>query len=360
MEKEAISPLQLVFLIANLLLTATLITLPQVITQFSKQNMWMTPLLVFPIVLGLIVIALGRGEGISEVLKNPKSKITKLFYIASFLYLVPLYIRDLRAFTDFIGANLLPKTPIEVITILLTFTILYISLSGLEVISRITLIQFVVFGCIVLTSPFLLLNEITLANFSPVFGPGVLKELSSSSLIMLPWMGEVVIIFLILSSVSVKKGVTKSVLYGTTLGFLTFFVLVVMDIAVLSANIVSKATYPNFIMIQEINLTDFLDRLDLVIVIVWMPCLIAKIALTGYCIHQVMLRLKITETNLLFPPFLLLLGILSIILFKTNKDHLEFSFYTWTFIGLVLELVIVFLFYALRRKAKREKQNQQA
>jgi spore germination protein len=261
---------------------------------------------------------------------------------------------------DFISATLLPTTPLEVITIMLTLTLLYISLSGLEVIARITVIQFVVFATIVLSSPLLLLNEIDLTNFAPLFRPGVVSTLTESSFFMFPWVGEVVIVFLLLSNLSTNKKVLKSTIFGTSLGFFLLLLLLIMDIAVLGSDIVSRTTYPNFIMIQEINLTDFLDRLDLVIVTVWMPCLIAKISLTAYCINQLLFKLKVAKTNAPFVPIILLFGVLSIILFGSNTDHLKFSYYTWTYIGTFLELLILGLYVAIRRKRKKQLKQQQS
>ncbi|WP_456275293.1 GerAB/ArcD/ProY family transporter [Bacillus sp. AK128] len=358
MKKEIISPLQLAIIIANLLLTASLTTLPQILVQVAERNAWLTPIIVLPPVLAMLLIGIGRKKGTPVDLEDKRSFLTSSFYILLLLFLVMLYIRDLRAFVDFIGSTLLPTTPIEVITILLSFTLLYISLSGLEVIARITVIQFIVFVAIVLAAPLLLLNEIDLTNFAPIIGPGVISDLTAATFFMFPWMGEVVIIFLLLANLPPKKNVLKVSIVGTTLGFFLLFILLILDIAVLGSEIISKTTYPNFIMIQEINLTDFLDRLDLVIVTVWMPCLMAKIALTSYCINQLLVKLKISKSYAPFVPFLLLLGILSIVLFGSNTDHLKFSYYTWTFVGIGLEIGIVGLFYLMRRKRKKRLEQQ--
>jgi spore germination protein len=351
--KEVISPFQLAMLIANTLLAASLITLPQILAQAANQNAWLTVFLIAPIILGMLLIGIGR-KVVKETLNNEDSFLTKSFHYLLLIYLSLLYIRDLRAFVDFIGANLLPTTPIEVITILLSLTLLYITLAGLEVLARINLIQFTIFAFIVLSAPFLLLNEINMANFLPIFGPGVVSNLSTSSYFMLPWMGEVVIFFLLFSNISTTKHLKRATLLGTGLGLFLIGLLIALDVAVLGSDIVARSTYPNFIMIQEINITDFLDRLDLVIVTVWMPCLISKIALTSYCIFQTLLKLKVAKSSFIFPPVGLFLGVLSIILFTSNVDHLEFSFYTWTFIGLVLEFLIIGLYVWLRFRYKKE------
>ncbi|MBM7663039.1 spore germination protein [Bacillus mesophilus] len=360
MKKEVISPFQLAILIANLLLTATLTTLPQILTQVAERNAWVAPLVVFPIIIGMLWLGIGKGHDVRKVMEEDQSFLPKSFYIVLFLFLVMLYIKDLRAFVDFISATLLPTTPIEVITIMLSLTLLYITFSGLEVIARITVIQFVVFASIVLSSPLLLLNEIDLTNFAPLVGPGIAKNISGSSFFLFPWMGEVVLIFLLLSNLSTNKKVLKTTMVGTFLGFFLLLLLIIMDIAVLGSDIVSMTTYPNFIMIQEINLTDFLDRLDLVIVTVWMPCLIAKIALTSYCIHQLLFKLNIAKTNAPFVPIILLLGVLSIILFGSNTDHLKFSYYTWTIIGAFLEFTIFGLYFAIRKKRKKQIKQEQS
>ncbi|MDV2687735.1 GerAB/ArcD/ProY family transporter, partial [Alkalihalophilus lindianensis] len=74
------------------------------------------------------------------------------------------------------------------------------------------------------------------------------------------------------------KAARKAVITGTALGLFLFFLILFLAIVVLGTKIVREATYPSYILVQQINLTDFLDRLDLVIVAVWLPAFFSKLA----------------------------------------------------------------------------------
>ncbi|MRG87610.1 GerAB/ArcD/ProY family transporter [Salinibacillus xinjiangensis] len=352
--KQFISPFQLAILVANFIFAAALITLPQILTQISIQNTWIVPFLVYPIVVVLLLIGFGRGNILqSSFLTNHRSSLHHLFYITIGLFLVIVYIRDLRAFIDFTSRALLPTTPIEVIAILVSVVLLYISSTGIEVVTRITVIQFIMLSATILSLPFMLLNEIELSHIMPILGTDTVENLSKSSFELLPWMGESLIFFFLLGNVAAKKGVKRAIIIGVSIGFFLLFLLIITSIAVLGENIVSKSIYPNFIMIQQINITDFLDRLDLIIVILWMPVLLSKLALTLYCIHRAFFNPNGgTTSNLLMTPLSLLLAVLAIILFENNTVHLEFTFLTWTIIGIVMEFLLLILVLILRFRAK--------
>jgi spore germination protein len=351
--KQIISPLQFAFVLSNFLFTATLITLPQVLTQISKQYTWLVPIVVFPVILLIFYMVIRKSESFGDILSPNQLTIThKLFTIILLIFLFFIYIRDLRAFIDFIRSYYLPETPVDILIITLTLTLIYVGSSGLETIARITVIQTVILGTIIILLPLLLLNEIDVKNLSPIITTGTITNLAKSSYILFPWMGEAFLFLFLLGNISMEKKAMKAITIGLSLGMFFFSVLLLLIIAVLGEFIASLATYPNIFMIQEIHLTDFLDRLDMVIVIIWAPCLFCRIALILYCINRALSNLRIVQTNLLFTPIGLLLGILTILLFNKNTDHLKFSFFTWGSLGTILEILILALFLVLKFKTK--------
>jgi spore germination protein len=351
--KQIISPMQLAFLISNFMFTAALITLPQVLTQISKQYTWLVPIIVYPVILLLFYLAMGKSQNFRHILSTDRLTIThKIFNILLLIFLILIYIRDLRAFIDFIKSYYLPETPIDVLTIVLSLTLVYVASSGLETIARITVIQTVVLGAIVLLLPILLLNEIDLRNLTPIVTTGTVTNMAKSSYLLFPWMGEALLFLFLLGNISMENKSKRAITIGISLGMLFFTILLLLNLAVLGEFIASLATYPNIFMIQEIHLTDFLDRLDMVIVILWAPCLFCRVALVLYCIHKALSNLRIVQTNLIIAPIGLLLGILAILLFKKNTDHMQFSFFTWGTLGIALEIMILGVFLILKFKRR--------
>lgn len=326
----------------------------QILTQITRHTSWQVPFVILPVILGILFIGMGKKGSLVNVMPSAnKSKLSMSFSVILSIFLMTVFIRDVRTFVHYISSNLLPTTPIEILTLTLIIALVYISAAGLEVIGRITAIQFLVFAAIIMTIPFALLNEITISNLLPIFELKEVLDLGKSSFILLPWMGEAIIVFYLFSNIEDTKGLRKATYWGTALGFFLYFVLLIFNILVLGEKIVSQSTFPNITMIQQINITDFLDRLDLVIVLVWMPCLISKLALVLYCIQKTVANIRSHESINIALPLGLLLGVLSVILFKSTMEFFEFTFFTWTLIGLLLELSLLGLFI-ISRKRKRK------
>jgi spore germination protein len=348
--KTSISQSQLTMLVGNFIFAGTLISVPQVLVQKAEQNTWMVPFIVLPVFVLLLLLAIGKKNQLQRIVGE--TKFEKIFGFLFGVYLAVAFIRDIRAFTDFVVTSLLPSTPIEVLMALSVLTIVYMSYAGIEVIARVTVIQFVVFAAIILFMPLLLLNEISLENVQPIFGMGSVKSLVQSSFLLFGWFGEVIVILLLLFHVNKKEGIRKSGVNGMIASTVLLVILIFMSLTVLGADIVKVSTFPNYQLIQQINITDFLDRLDLVIVTVWAPTLICKMALSLYCINISFGIAKGKDANFILPMGLFL-GVFSIVLFKSNVQHLEFAFFSWPIIGLLFEVLLIGLFMLIRKRTKK-------
>ncbi|MDQ0246396.1 spore germination protein [Bacillus fengqiuensis] len=356
--KPQISTIQYAVLIVNFILSGTLLSLPQVLTDINGQNVWILPIIALPFGFAVIWIGLGKRESVWIQLYSEEGRgtiIKKGWALLFLLFLFLLFIKDLRALSNFIGAVLLPTTPIPVVTLFSVLTLCYITWSGLEVIARVTSIHFFVFGFILFSLPFMLINEISFSNFQPVLRMERISNLFQGTFFLLSWVGEMVILLLFAGFVNPAAKAKKAASWGVAIGLLYLTILLVLDIAVLGADIVKSSSYPNYTLIQEINITDFLDRLDLAILSIWVPTLICKLALTLYGINCVAGLLTKRKAKLTMIPVSLLLGILSILLFEDNVTHQEFSFYAWASLGLILELLIIAGYMLIRRIQMKKK-----
>ena len=358
--KPQISTNQYALLIANVILSGSLLSLPQVLIEINEQNAWILPIIVFPFGLAVIWLGLGKKERLWSKLysEDERGKIIKKGWALVFLlFLVLLFIRDLRVLANFIGAVLLPTTPISVVTIFSIITLCYITWAGLEVIARVSCIHLLALGAVILALPLMLINEINFANFQPILRIETIPSLFKGAFFLLSWLGEITIMLLFAGFVSHGDKVKKAAAYGVALGLFLFSLLLLLDTAVLGPDIIESSSYPNYTLIQEINITDFLDRLDLAIVSFWIPTLLCKLSLILYgvnCTAGLLLKSKEKVTMI---PVYLLLGILSILLFEDNITHQQFSFYTWASLGLLLELLIIAGYMVIRRAQVKKKDN---
>ncbi|WP_078411793.1 GerAB/ArcD/ProY family transporter [Priestia abyssalis] len=350
--KPQISTLQYALLIANFIFSGSIISLPQLLTSVSEQNSWLLPVIAFPFGLAVIWIGLGKRERVWSHLYSDEGKgtiIRKGWAIIFLIFLVLLFIRDLRALSNFVGSVLLPTTPIPVVTIFSVLTLCYITWSGLEVIARVSGLHFIALAVVTLSLPLMLMNEINLANFQPVLRPERFPDLLQGTFFLLAWVGEIAILLLFAGFVNPAANLKKAASWGVAVGLFFLCIALLLETAVLGPDIVEYSSYPNYILIQEINITDFLDRLDLAILSIWVPTLICKLALSLYGVNCTIGLFMKRRGKMTMIPVYLLLGILSILLFEDNLTHQEFSFYTWASLGLLLELLIIAGYIVIRR-----------
>lgn len=355
--KQKISNLQLIFLVANFIFSTSVISLPQIIVQIGGQNAWLVPIILFPILLLIIIFIFGKKRKDNPfqnlfLIGKRSNGAEKGFFFFFLLFVVLVFLRDLRGAVDFVAAVLLPNTPIDILMVLSVLVICYVAMAGVEVISRINAIHFVFLLIIVLLLPFLLLNEWQIGNLQPLPRLKTITVLMKSVYFTFSWAGEILLFIIIIANINPVHAAKRAVITGTALGLFLFSIILFLEIVVLGPKIVKSALYPTHILIQQIHLTDFLDRLDLMIVSVWLPTIISKIAFNLYALNHAISFLYKSNTNKFLFPMSFILGFLSILLFKNNMDYLHYSFYTWSSLGLLLELCIVLLFLIVRRISK--------
>ncbi|MDT8861189.1 endospore germination permease [Alkalihalobacillus sp. MEB130] len=361
--KIQISQRQLSLLTANLTIASGLVVLPQSLIDLALQNTWTVIFLLFLYVVFLISIALFGVGKLNDFALKPKQKKTKLLAFLMVIFIFHIIIRDLRILTGFIEVTLLPLTPLFIITVLIIGTSLYIAWAGLEVIARFNELAFSLFILVVLFIPLSLLEKFDLENFEPVLGLQVIPSLFQSSYVGLAWMGEVIIVFLILGAAKSIKETRKSMLWGAGIGIGLLFILIFCQIAVLGAEIVRYSTYPSYTLVQEIRLTEFMDRLDFILVALYFPITFSKLAFLLYGLNFSMNLLFNSDNKVTLIPQAIAIGILSILLFENKTIVYEFQIHTWASLGLFLQLLIaavMFFIIGSQKQSKKKNKNDQA
>lgn len=351
--KNQISSFQFSLIIGNFIFSGTIVSVQQIVIEVAKQNAWIVILISYLIIIG-IVYFISANKAKLEKLRGlydtgNSNKFHKVFVFILLLFLFIVFIRDFRAVNGFIDIVLLPDTPIDVIALLMILSLIYISLAGIEVIARITVIHFFVIATIFVACPLLLINEINFKNIQPIGGVHALADILKAVYLITPWMGEALILVFLMMFINPIEKIRISSIFGTTLGILGVFISTILLLTVLGVGVASEATHPNIELIQQINLTDFLDRLDLIIVTVWLPAMFCKLALLVFGIQKSLNILRGSDDDKGLLPLGLILG-LTTQLFSSNIDHLEFAFFTWATLGMTLEVLIILLFILIKNK----------
>ncbi|MBU9720610.1 MULTISPECIES: GerAB/ArcD/ProY family transporter [Bacillaceae] len=361
--KYHISNLQISALVGNYIIAATLITVPQAFIDYAMQNTWLVPLNLFlfsVIFVNFFLIGFKKLNPSTQIWD--KDLLSRAISFLLLILLVHIMVRDLRIISGFTKEVLIPMTPQFIITMVFIFTIMYLAWSGIEVIARFTELYFLYFIIVVLFIPFSLITEFEFSKFEPVLSFSAFPSIFQASYIGFAWVGEIIVFILVISMVKPIKNTKKSLIIGIGVSMFLLTLLILGQVGVLGAELVRYFMYPTYSLIQQIRLTEFMDRLDLVLVAFYYPTIFAKLAFSLYGIKRCVEILFNIKTNLIILPIGLTIAILSIMFFENRIEKFNFEVITWSSLGLFLEMTIALMFvllvYKRRKKDKPSSENQ--
>lgn len=247
-----------------------------------------------------------------------------LLYIVYFLYAAA---RNLRDFGDLLLSSTLPKTPLLAINILLVLAICYVLYLGVEVLGRTAEVFIVIIIFLGFTGNLLvfLSGNVDLHNLQPFLENGW-KPIMTTAFPLTTFFpfGEAIIFTMLLPYLNrpeLVKKVWMSVLISSGL-ILSYTAS--LNIAVLSVGEVERSTFPLLSTIGKVNLFEFIQRLDALVVLTFLVTMFFKISIYFYgaVIGMVdIFKLKSHQQMLL--PAGIILTVLSMAIASDFAEHIE-------------------------------------
>ena len=337
----ALSRRQIILVGAMYTFDSTLISVQSQTVTYAKQHIWLAhivPALVILLVLAMLVKLLARhpGQDLFAIMDHAKPYIGKPLIMLTVLFFFLIIVRDIRAISEFVNISLLPKTPIYMIGSIVAMTVALICRGGIIVLARMTEIFGLVLSVVVMLLPILMANDIAWMNLMP-FWTIDYGGVAMGSWYLFSYVGEVVALaFLCTSSnLTFKRGAL-----AVTLGVGLLIIMSMLGVLVLGLPLMGRMLYPNYELVRHIHLTDFLDRLDLPLIGLWLPTMFVKI---GYSLVLVCLGLKRllpqgSGKALIGPVGFFAFGV-SFWFFENSLQLFNFN-RTWTGIAIVFEVLL--------------------
>jgi spore germination protein (amino acid permease) len=356
--KQRIGGYQLVMFVSILYIHGGTISLFKVLAEVSGQDAWFN--FYFPMLYALFISFLlyrlscrFPGKNMFQISEEVCGKtVGRLINGLVLVDIIHLLVRDLRLFGDFVGTSILTRTPLEYILLISILVLIYYGTGNLEELARAVNLLFPSFICSILLMPFLLLNEIHLSNIEPVLANGWQRVLNGGFL-GTGWAGDVFVMGMFLPNVKTARQFYVSTRYGIVLSAAALTILMVLNTTVLGVTITSRAMYPNYTLMEQINITDFIDRLDLALIVFWMPMYLLKVILLYFAFMGGLSTFLKTEEmrglNIMSGWFLLMLTLVS---FNSVIEAYLFGNYAFTPLTLLVHACFfgaVFGFAAIRR-----------
>lgn len=349
---ERISGRQLILIGIAFTLDSTLVNVPSQVIEAARMDAWLSLLaaaLVLTLTMWLISKVMDRypGKDLFEVMIGAVPFVGKglaLLYTAFFMFILA---RDVRMIVDFTNITLLPKTPIMLISILIVFTVFIIARGGVEILARMTEIWLPVFIVTIFIMPVTLFRDFDVSYLQPMFAGGIAKPAFEGGWYLVAYIGEVTALPLIFANNAYKfKYGFKALWFGTGLLLLIHYYIIL----VLGIKFPLRVLYPTYELVRQIRVTDFLDRLDLPLVGIYLPAMITKIAYSLYIVcHGLKRVFPQLSAKQLTMPFAMLAYVCSYWFFSNAVQLTAFN-RVWPFIALLYVFVIPLLLFAAARK----------
>lgn len=190
-----------------------------------------------------------------------------LLYITYFLYITSRQIRD---FSELLVSSTMTETPILAVHISFVLVICYVLYHGIEVLGRtaeVFILVLILFG--VLANFFILVSgNVELNHLRPFLENGWKPILLTSfwDTFHFPF-GEMVVFTMLLPYLNESKSVKKVWLSALIISGFILSWTTSINIAVLGVDVMERTTFPSLASIGKVNLLEFIQRLDALVVL---------------------------------------------------------------------------------------------
>lgn len=251
----------------------------------------------------------------------------------------------------------LPETP-EVITIIpIMLLCVWAGKKGIELIGNISRVFVVIFIILVLAIVILLLPQMDMNNFEPILYKGfnpVFKGIIEA--FTFPF-GEIVMLSMVFSNFKTKKSPYKVYIIGLLGSMIISLLIATTTVLVLGIDIAKTSYYPVFNAATKINIGDFIQRIEIIVVLIGVAGAFIKnsILLLAVCIG-ISKVFNLTNYRFILIPISLLMINYSSILFDSRMEFIKYTSEAWSYYAVVFEVfipILVLITAKIRKKKLR-------
>lgn len=359
LQKQVVNHRQVAWLVGSVLLTGSMITFYQSLVQVAKMDAWFSQLLpmIYAILVCYVMMELAHlypGKNIFEILFLICGKwIGGFINLILVLYILTILTVDVKGLSFFIQASLLPQTPLEII--LLVFVLLLMTYRTLEVAARVNEIYFPTHVIVNFLLFLFLANEYSTERFEPMLSSG-LKQIFVSNYMTMGVYGDILLFGAFLPVFIQPQLFFAALKHGVIIvGFMASLMLLVL-LGVMGYTIASRLNYPVLSLVQQIHVTDFLDRVEIFMLSLWFPAFTIKVIIAYLALLTGIGTFGGERQHKPYNPAVGFLLVVSSLLSFQHVEEMEvFVGYAYSTIVLIIQIpLLLFLFF--RSRIQRSKQ----
>lgn len=357
--KQVVNHRQISWLVGSVLMSGMMISFLQSLVQIAKMDAWFTQLLpvVYAILVAYVFTELARvfpGKNLFEILFIVCGKWGGgALNLLILLYIWTILALDVKGAADFLHGTLLPQTPLEIILLVFVLMMMYYGRTSLEVAARVNEIYFPAYFFLSMSLYILLGNEYSIERLEPIL-TNSLQRIMVGNILPIGVYGDILLFGAFLHAVTQPQLFFAAMKHGILIvGFTATMILVIL-LGVMGHVIASRLNFPVYVLVQQIHVTDFLDRIEIILFSLWFPAFTIKV-IVAYLAFMVGLgafggQKNYTQFNAPCGYFLIVSSMLS---FPQIADIDQFVSYSLPIIVMVIQIpLLVFLFVKARRQGQ--------
>lgn len=254
--------------------------------EIAQQDAWLSMLLscVLGVAITYLVVRVGMlhpGRSLAqfsqELLGSWLGKLVTIPYFAAWFILSG---DVLRSFADFIHLVLLDRTPVWLLMAMIVGAAVYLTgTSGITGIGRFCEIAGPVTIITLLISFLLNAWNTKWSDLLPVIGDASLTEIVKASLAPASFLGESFMLLVLLSFISSSKHILRKSMMSVVYTGIMVTMATVMVLLVFGPEVAKELRFPYFMMVRSINILNFIQNLDILVIFIWIFGVFAKISL---------------------------------------------------------------------------------
>ncbi len=284
---EKMSSLQVMLLIVSGRLITVYAYLPITVTPPANQDMWIAEILsgIYTIIICAPILYLSSKfsdmtpiEYSEKILGRFFGKIVGMAFI---FFLTFIGLLDLLIMSEFLGSTVIPETPMYATMFFMLAACIYTIYKGIEVIGRIAE-MFVPF--IILTIIFFILLSAKDMDFKvllPILADSKFFEINFAALTTAARFYDILILCMAVPNLK-NKGDLNKIFFLSVIVIILFFTVITISVyTVLGVRQAEYSNYPFFTFTRQIDVFDFIQRIESINVVAWVVGIFMK-----YCTYM--------------------------------------------------------------------------
>lgn len=283
------------------------------------------------------------------ILGKTLGKIVGGAYLIFFLLANILSIRE---FSELLIVTFMPATPAVVFNVILVLIGAYAASKGVEVIARAAQFILPLFVFSLLSIFLSVLPVVEVGKLQPFLEGGIQPVIWGSVPSMIVY-GEVIVLTILLPNVNRQEKVKrKAALAVLGVAFLLTFGMI-STLMIFGPNLTGNLLFPFLYLSKFIEFGSYLQRVEGVILLLWMTGIVVKVALFYYLVCFAIAKiLGLKDYKPVVYPMAFVYILAATFLFSTTEEIREFMELYWSPLGFMFELglPLILLSAAIIRK----------